>query len=462
MSWRRASKPGFWLLAAIALSQAQGPTGVVRAASPQSGAAQANTPIQHFIVVLQQNHTFDNYFGSYPGADGIPPGECMPVDASDEGAACIQPFHIGTYPLTELRHDTDAFELQYNHGRMDGFVSALERRHLDGRLSMAYYDGRELGYYWNLADEFVLFDQYFSSAHTGSVMNRMFWVAGVPGSDFNRIPEGGFGDLPTIFDRLQGRGIPWKFYVKGYDPSLNYRRLQDLDYLPPQVQWLPLLSFDRFIDDPELSSRIVDLQEYYDDLENGTLPAVSYVLLLGASDHPLTDVGAGQRTINRMIQSLMLSDAWESSAFMISYDDWGGWYDHVRPPQVDKYGYGFRVPALLVSAYARRGHVDSTRLDHTSMLRFIEDNWDIPPLGERDAQANSIIAAFDFSQPARPPSYVPFERRIPGARLELQRGAIYLSYGLALIFATGVLAMAATSRARGRAKEAGAPKGTSV
>ena len=103
----------------------------------------------------------------------------------------------------------------------------------------------------------------------------MYWVSGVAGSEANRIPDGGYGDIPTIFDQLEEAGVSWKFYVNQYDPFLTYKSLGETSFLDPQVQWVPLLSFDRFIDDPVLSSKIVDLDEYYEDLRNGSLPAVS-------------------------------------------------------------------------------------------------------------------------------------------------------------------------------------------
>jgi phospholipase C len=408
-----------------------------------------NTPIEHLIVVMQQNHTFDNYFGTYPGVDGLPPDICLPVSLSDpDNPFCVASFNIGEYPISDLAHGATIFVEKYNDGQMNGFVDALNRRHQDGTLTMGYFDDRDLPYYWNLADQYVLFDSYFSSAHTGSIMNRMFWVSGTPGSDVNRLPEGGYGDIPTIFDRLQERGISWKFYINNYDPGLNYRSLAELDYLPPQVQWVPLLNYDRFLDDPELSSRIVDLDEYYVDLENGTLPAVSYVLLLGATEHPIADVGLGERLNRTMIQMLMQSEMWESSAYMITYDDWGGWYDHVPPPVVDQYGYGFRVPAMLVSPYARQGHIDHTLLDHTSILKFIESNWDIPPLGERDANANNFLTAFDFSSPPRPAVFISTDREPPPTRAEPRRNVIYITYGTAMSFA-----LLTFYRARARSKE---------
>lgn len=413
------------------------PPGASAAPHLQAG---TTTPIQHFIVVMQQNHTFDNYFGTYPGANGVPPGTCMPISLSNpDETGCVAPFRIDSYTLEDLNHSKTTFEYQYQDGEMDGFVEALNRLNQDGALAMGYYDEQDLPYYWNLADQFVLFDNYFSSARTGSITNRMFSIAGQPGAEFNRIPEQGFGDIPTIFDKLEERGISWKYYIKDYNPELNYRNLQGLDYLPPQVQWVPLLGYARFLDDPELFSRIVDLDEYYVDLENGTLPAVSYVLLLGATEHPLGDLSLGQRTTRTMIQMLMQSDAWESSALLITYDDWGGWYDHVAPPKVDEYGYGFRVPALLVSAYAHQGNIDHTLLDHTSILKFIGENWGIQPLAERDAKANNFLSAFDFTAPPREPMLISGSREAPDPYIQPRRSVIFIAYGAAMLIAFFIL-----------------------
>jgi phospholipase C len=416
--------------------------GVTKVSASQSGTA-PNTPIEHFIVVMQQNHTFDNYFGTYPGANGLPKDVCIPASLANENESCIAPYKITNEPISDLSHSDVIFSKQYQNGKMNGFVDALNNLNQNGSLSMGYYNDQDIPFYWNLADEYVLFDNYFSSAHTGSITNRMFWVSGKAGAEFNRIPEGGFGDIPTIFDKLQERGISWKFYIRNYDPSLNYRKLNELDFLPPQIQWMPLLSFDRFLDDPELSSRIVDLSEYYKDLENGTLPAVSYVLLLGATEHPISDPGLGEKVTQTMIQSLMQSDSWNNSAFFLTYDDWGGWYDHVAPPQIDVRGYGFRVPSLLVSPYARKGRIDHTLLDHTSILKFIEENWNIPPLAERDAKANNFTSAFDFSASPRSPVFISSTREEPAPRIEPRRIVIYAAYGAAMLFASIILVRAA-------------------
>ncbi|MBN1147850.1 MAG: alkaline phosphatase family protein [Anaerolineales bacterium] len=406
-----------------------------------------STPIEHFIFLMQENHSFDNYFGTYPGADGFPPDTCIPVDPFDESnTVCIEPFRIGEndVQLDDPDHSENTHQLQYNQGRMDGFVYALNQRNQDGRLAMGYYDKQELPYYWNIADNYVLFDRFFSSAAGGSFINHVYWVAGAPGiAEDDGDLQAVLAETPTIFDRLEEEGISWKFYVQNYEPNLTYRTV---DQYPgnraSQVVWAPLLNFDRFIDDPQLSSHIVDLDEYFDDLANGTLPQVAYMVPSGPSEHPPSSLKSGQRFVKSLIQALMQSQYWEKSAFLWAYDDWGGWYDHVPPPQVDDYGYGFRVPALLVSAYARQGYIDSTALDYTSALKFIEDNWGLEPLAERDAQANSIIQAFDFTQPPRQAVIVTFERVTAQVKPEPRREVIYISYGLVIALACALIVAA--------------------
>jgi phospholipase C len=394
------------------------------------------TPIKHFLVLMQENHTFDNYFGTYPGAEGFPEGTCIPVDPFDKSnTECVEPFHIGDRPIEDLDHSDSTFELQYNKGQMNGFVYALNQRNQNGALAMGYYDDRDLPYYWNIADEYVLFDHMFSSDHGGSFANHMFWVSGQQGG--SRVTSEGYDDILTIFDRLEERGVSWKFYVQNYDPGINYRTAHLISgNRASQIIWVPVLNIARFLDDPELSSHIVDLSEYYTDLENGTLPAVAYIAPAGASEHPPGSIRSGQKFVKSLIQALMRSSAWENSAFLVTYDDWGGWYDHVLPPQVDEHGYGMRVPAFMVSAYAKRGHIEKTVLDFTSIMKFIEENWGIEPLAERDVNANNFLTAFDFSAPPREPVFIPFERVVKEERVEPRRYVIYAAYGGALVLGT--------------------------
>jgi phospholipase C len=404
------------------------------------------TPIKHLVAIMQENHTFDNYFGTYPGADGIPHNTRMPVDPfNPANTDYIEPFHMGDNDVEndDPDHSARTHRRQYNEGRMDGFVHALNLRNQDGRLAMAYYDDRDLPYYWNAADQYVLFDRFFSSAAGGSYLNHVYWVAATGGGMEDRLSGTSLDHLVTIFDRLEERGISWKFYIQNYEPELTYRTVE---FFPgnraSQVVWCPLLAFDRFIDDPQLSSHIVHLKEYFKDLENGTLPAVAYIAPSGPSEHPPSNLQSGQRFVRSLIQELMRSDAWESSAFLLVYDDWGGWFDHVPPPQIDEDGYGFRVPALLISPYAKQGHVDHTVLDFASIIKFVEENWGVEPLATRDAQADTFLGAFDFEQPARPPEFIPWERTTGPHSSEPRRAVIYVAYGTALAAAGGLVAWA--------------------
>ena len=416
-------------------------------AAPSSAAqhaAKPKTPIEHFLFLMQENHSFDNYFGTYPGADGIPKGTCMPRNPTSKATKeCVKPFRLGNRAVVDLAHNQETHFAQYRNGRMDGFIWAFGRegkRH--GAITMGHYDDKDLPYYWNVADEYVLFDRFFTSAHGGSVINHMYWVTGQPGIKGSRdaIPAGGWGDIPTIFDRLDEKGISWKFYVQNYDPKITFRTAQDSDRAA-QVVWVPLLGYKRYVDDPKLSRHIVDLEEYYKDLKQGTLPAVAYLVPSGASEHPPGSIKAGQRFVRTLITELMSSRYWKSSALMWSYDDWGGWYDHVKPPRVDEHGYGFRVPALLVSSWARRGHVDSTQLDFASVPKFIEENWGLRPLAERDANANTFMSAFDFSAGPREPVFLNTIRN-PVAAVEPRRPVIYIAYMLALAIPIGLIGYA--------------------
>jgi phospholipase C len=400
----------------------------------------SNTPIRHFVVLMQQNRSFDHYFGTYPGAERIPSGTCMPVDPSRPGSRCIEPFPLENQSVGDLAHSRGAFAAQYRRGRMNGFVDAIRRT--SGRVDptvMGYYDGDDIPYYWNVADEYVLFDRFFASSPSGSVRNSMYWVSGTPGNYSGQsIPPGGFGDIETIFDRLEARGISWKFYVQNYNPGINFRNRGGGDR-SSQVAWVPLLAYDRFLRDPKLKSHIVDLENYFEDLQSGDLPAVSYIVAPsgGSSEHPPAAVKAGQRFVAKLVNALMRSEHWSRSAFMWTYDGWGGWFDHVKPPRVDRFGYGFRVPALLVSPYAKRGHVEHSILDFTSILKFIERNWDIEPLASRDRRARSIAGAFDFAQQPREPRF-PSTERGTADRREPSRIAIYGAY-MAAVAVTGFM-----------------------
>ncbi len=235
--------------------------------------------------------------------------------------------------------------------------------------------------------------------------------------------------------------MSWKFYVQNYDETITFRNRAPGDR-GAQVVWVPLLAFPRYLDDPELFSHIVPIEEYYQDLADNTLPAVSYLVPSGASEHPPGSIAAGEAFVRTLVTSLQRSKAWSSSAFLWTYDDWGGWYDHVRPPSVDAYGYGFRAPLLLVSPYAKRGYIDHNQADFTSQLAFIEHNWSLPPLSSRDAAAYPLADAFDFASPGRAAEILPTTREVlvpPPPR----RAVVYAAYSGAVGVFVLIVALAA-------------------
>jgi phospholipase C len=464
----------FPALARLAAVTALGALGLALAAVPAAASAPsaaghpAATPIRHFVFLMQGGRTFDDYFGTYPGAAGLPAGTCQLRVTGQPALGCIRPFVLDGSQRAPLGANKTIIANQYDGGKMDGFVAAYQRQDRDGTTVMGHYNARALPFYWQAAASYVLFDHFFSSAQYGIRNNRSFWVSARPApGGAGRIPPGGYGAQLTIFDRLQAAHVSWKFYVQGYNRTQTY---QSASPLRPETQTarVPLVDFSRFTHDPALSSHIVGLGQYYRDLAAGTLPAVAYVASsAGDDERSAQSIPAGQRLVATMVTQLMQSRYWDSSALMWSYDGSGGWYDSVRPPAAGTASLGFRVPALLISAYARRGEVNHTVLDYTSALKFIEQNWRLAPLTSRDARASSLAGAFNFAagprpavllgRPASGPAAFPAVRRTsPG-----QVTAIYVLYGAAaggglllLAFAAWWPALSARWRAAGTRRSA--------
>jgi phospholipase C len=349
---------------------------------------------------------------------------------------------------------------QYDNGRMDGFVAAYRQRHVDGRSVMGYYDRTALPLYWTVARDYVLFDHFFSSALCCARANLSYWVAAAPApGGSGQVPLGGSaGPQLTIFDRLQAAGISWKFYVQGNGARTRTRsRAARPSALTAgsastasQAARIPLLDYRRFADNPALSRHIVGLDQFYQDAATGTLPAVAFVVGSPAdNERSARTIAAGQGLVRDLITQLMESRDWASSALLWSYDGSGGRYDHVAPPRSGSGLLGFRVPALLVSAYARRGQVNHTVLSYASALRFIEQNWGLAPLTQQDASAASLGSAFDFSaRPRRPDIIAPLassaaaQPRPPTVPVTL----VYVLYGSAAAVAAALVLLAQRPR----------------
>ena len=334
---------------------------------------------------------------------------------------------------------------------MDGFVAAYRiGRGLGGLPNpLGYYDERDLPFAWNLADRYVLFDRFFSSARGGSVWNHLFAVTATPGNPHaDELPSGGLSGHDHDLRPARGCRHPVALLCQGLRPDEHDRPPRAGRSRFPAPPGAAAGNAARACARRELTSHIVDMQDFYRDAQAGRLPAVSYIAPGGVSEHPPAKLVAGQTFVRSIVNELMRSPEWSSTAFVLTYDSWGGWYDHVRPPKVDRYGYGFRVPALLVSPYARRGAIDHDTLDSTSILRFIEDNWQLAPLARRDANAHSIATAFDFSQPPRAPAFIPAIRASPAVATAHTR-AVFWAYGGAALLALALTATApAVSRRR--------------
>lgn len=427
-----------------------GPAGPVAIASPQpiaaSGPVGSRTPIRHVVSVMQEGHSFDNLFATYPGADGIPAGTCVPVDPA-KPQPCVRPFDVHGRSLRHLGANRGLFDRQYAKGAMNGWIGAFSTGGSVVDLPMGHYTRRDIPYVWNLARSGVLFDHFFAAAAGGSLWNRMFWMTATAGNPAGEeLPPGGWGALPTIFDRLDAAGVSWRVYVQDLDGNATLHA-PTVPKARTQMTRVPLLAYSRYLDDPKLRSHIVPISQYYDDLVHDRLPAVSYVVPTVASGKAPSSIGSAERFVRSVTDGLVESAAWSSSALFLTSDSWGGWYDHVAPPRVDQFGLGFRVPAVMVSPYARVGQVDHTVLDVTAILRFIEDNWRIQPLSGRDAQAPALETAFDFSAAPRPAALVPAGHAIPSVD-QVRTTPVVLIYLGGTVLALGVIALAWRGRPR--------------
>jgi len=354
---------------------------------PTSEAATSNLPIKLIIIIMEENHSFDNYFGTYPGANGINPNFGLPI--SRVSNQLVLPFHInGTLIPQDLCHDWECQHEAYNNGNMDGFVYAA-----NSNLTMGYFDYRQIPYYWDYASQFVLLDNFYSSVFASSLPNHLYLLAGQSGGVVRRALSANF-TLPTIVDELNQNHISWKYYAGGHS-YLN--------------AWNPLPGFNSFKINQSRTKNLAEPSQFYSDLRSNSLPSVVWIMPSSdrESEHPPYDISLGQKNVVSTINAVMNSRYWNSTAIFLTWDEAGGWYDHVPPPQVDRYGYGFRVPCIIISPFAKRGYIDHVQGDFTSLLKFIETVHSIPALTDRDASANNLMEAFDFSQPQRFPLVLP-------------------------------------------------------
>jgi phospholipase C len=378
--------------------------------------------IQHIVFIIKENRSFDTYFGTFPGADGatsgmISTGERMPLR------------HARDRMAHDIGHDWEDARRAMDDGKMDRFDLVRNGNVKNDFLSMTQFIDSDIPNYWSYAEHFVLADHMFSSMAGPSFPNHLYTVAGQSGGAINNpnsliwgcdadehttvdvVDASGVGsrqypcfDFKTVADNLEAGGVSWKYYapVKGQQGYI----------------WSALDAIKHIRQGPLWQNRVVPFGRFVDDAASGALPAVSWLIPdFDVSEHPTVDAFAGT-TLNvsacagenwtvQQINAIMRGPAWPTTAIVLVWDDFGGFYDHVAPPDVDKLGLGPRVPMIVISPYVREQKVSHTVYEFASVLQFIENRNKIKALSTREVEANSLLDMFDFSQAPAPPLILP-------------------------------------------------------
>ncbi|HET7235312.1 MAG TPA: alkaline phosphatase family protein [Actinomycetota bacterium] len=382
------------------------------------------TPIRHVVFVIKENRTFDNMFGRFPGANGVTVGTdqgeprtlTRAVDAIDE----------------DIKHCYQCALQAWNEGAMDGFATISDAA---DRYAYTQFLPEDLPNYWHWAQEFVLGDNFFASAHGPSFPNHLYTIAAQSGGahenpiqplDLLRerhretglfkawgcdsleeayVPvedrEGNVKNVPPCFDflteadLLMEAGIPWAYY--------SATNMQN-GYL-----WSAYDAIRHIREDPEIwQNHVFPVDSFSEHARTGLLPPVTWVTpRFELSEHPEYSFCHGENWTTEIVNAVMEGPDWETTAIFVTWDDYGGFYDHVPPPQVDDFGFGIRVPLLVISPYAQEGSVTSELGEFSSVLRFMEDNYGLTQLTHRDRDATPLLSAFDFSQEPRSPDPLP-------------------------------------------------------
>ena len=376
-------------------------------------------PIKHVIFILKENRSFDHLFGRFPGADGV-------TSAIDGGV---------TRPLTpvpddhpDIPHCWQCAVRAFNEGRMDGFSQTED----SAVYAYTQFRPADIPNLWYLAKRYVLSDNFFASAQGASYPNHLYAIAATSGGTHDGprqgegslkerlhrgyakswgcdAPEGTYAevydaegeiqhidpcfDFLTEGDLLRRKGIPWAFYGA---TNTQYGYI-----------WSSYSAIRRYREHPGRWARFIrPVDRLIEDIDHDRLPPVSWVTPRGEeSDHPGGNRWChGYNWTTNVINAVMRSRMWKDTAVFLTWDDYGGFYDHVPPPQVDDFGFGMRVPLITISPYAERGAIDSRVGEFSSVLRFIEDNWGLTQLTHRDRDARNLSSNFDCTQRPRRPS----------------------------------------------------------
>ncbi len=370
----------------------------------QEEARVVNTHIKHFIVIIQGRHTFDNYFGTFPGAEGFPNGTKIPLNPfKPNESAFVEPFHLEDKEHYKPRDYPPTYRLSYNNGSMNGFVYAQKDNPGNATYVLGYFDNRDIPYYWKFATEYVLAQRFFSPSIRSDLVNSLYAIGAQPSMRLQEVPQEGLEINRTIFDELESKRVPWKIYVENLGGIYNQ---SDEDILVLKRN-IPILAIPRFIDNQPLKSNIVDLSNYFDDILSNRLANVTYVYFTDLNDSPTTNIVPAQELVANLIYALMKSQYWNSSAILLTHSEAGGWYDHVRPPINNNTGElnGFRVPSIIISPYAKKGYIDNNTYDIKSYLDLVQSSFGINGSNLTN-HTNKMYQAFDFAQQPRQPLHL--------------------------------------------------------
>lgn len=404
------------------------------------GGSGGTTAVNHVVFMLQENRSFDTYFGqlnAYRQSQGLSADvDGMPANASnpDDSGTMISAFKLNTLCIENISPAWLESHGNYNRWNptgpplMDGFVHTAQGfakfaglKDTAGKRAMGYYDASDLPYYYFMATAFATSDRWFAPMPTNSPPNRVAaFAATTQGHAHEPLQE---LTTPTIFHRLAQAGIPWKIYYT--DKTSSGAPADSLDNYWP--------SFAR-----SHAENIVPVLQYLTDVQNGTLPAFSFIeagYFSGRDEHPGGEnIQAGQQYVGSLINALMASPSWKDSVFILSYDEGGAAYDHVVPmnavqpdgipprdltasdPPGDFTRTGFRVPLIVVSPFTRKGYVSHKAADYTAVLKFVETRWGLKPLTKRDAAQIDMTEFFDFGNPPWLTPPTPLPANVDGSR----------------------------------------------
>jgi phospholipase C len=366
------------LILALSFAGCRGVGGVPQPGPTIPGAAGAtSSQVKRLIVVVMQNNSFDHLFGSFPGANGPQPG-AHGFSQPDAQGNMVSPHWLSNVAPPDISHTNAAFLKMVNGGRMDQFAA------VNGRLAMGFYDNTTPGVdkLWGWAQQFALADNFFAPALADAPSNQLYLVA-ASNNDFPFGVQPFFPPcqrqnsvskpftFPNVGDQLTQKNVSWGWFAENYGVCGSYSPLQN----PFQ-----------YFTSTQSSVHLQDFSSFRGHLSRGTVPAVSFIQPNGSHTmHP----GAGNITraaewLDRFVRDVQSSTIWPEAAIVVVWDSSGGWYDHVPPPTVDGQGFGPRVPMMVISPFAKRNYISHVQMDMTSILRFIQWNWQLSSLNARN------------------------------------------------------------------------------